>query len=205
MTEAHAPEAGNTPGYKIKLQLIFYILALAATVVILLIFRVGSLLENSEKLASGKIYVAASAWDIPVLLSLPTFIALIFAMLLKLLNKATDTRIQASVKVALIFAFIAIAVRIPYGLLLSKHLESHGYSRCVPYTAPAMMSATVWVRDSRYCIENSGSVRRSLLAWLDKTQLENKYLSPADVKVKVNSLLEEFDKRERERYPELYD
>jgi|GEM_PF-1787727 len=205
MTEPQSSGVSKPSGFTFKLQLVFYIFALAATVLVLLIFRVGSLLENSEKLAAGNIYVAASAWDIPVLIGLPTFIALIIAMLLKLVNQATEKRIQRCVQVALFFAFIAIGVSIPYRFALSNHLEKQGYSQCLPYTAPALMSATIWVRDSRYCVANSGSIRRQLLTWLDASQAASHYLSPAEVKTKVSELLDAFDKHERERYPEIYD
>ncbi len=191
-------------GFKAQLMLIFYSLALSATVFIIVVLPGSSLLENIARLNSSNIYVAASSWDIPAFISLPCFLALIYALLLRLTQKATEIRIQRCVKVATIFALAAIVFRIPYGFAISHYMEAKGYSSCVSYTSPALMSPAVWVRYPTYCIENTGSVRRSLLEWIDSSVEAGKSISPEDLKRKAEQLLEEYDRKERETFPGVY-
>ncbi|MFT7559106.1 MAG: hypothetical protein ACI93R_001010 [Flavobacteriales bacterium] len=103
-----------------------------------------------------------------------------------------------------ITAITAIAVRLVVGFGLSHFMVSRGYSACWELSSPSIMSPTFWVKDTRYCIENSGSVREEVLSWIGSQESTNHDISFNDVKDKTAALLKVFDQQQREKYPELY-
>jgi hypothetical protein len=106
-------------------------------------------------------------------------------------------------KVAIAFALLAIVARFLLGFSISHYMESKGYTSCPYYSSPALMSSRIWVRSSDYCVENSGSVRKPLLNWFDSLPEFGRNVSQKDVQQKVDQLLKEYDRRERERFPEV--
>ncbi|SMF26998.1 Protein of unknown function [Alteromonadaceae bacterium Bs31] len=180
----------------------FFILALSATVFEIVVHMGSSFLTNTQRLSSQNVYVSVSSWDVPLFIGIPTLLSLIFLLALKLINKEPEAIKQKALKIAIFFALGAIVLRIPYGFTVSSIMQKKGYSRCWEYSSAAMMSPTVWVKEPAYCIANSGSVRRDVLKWLDDSKQQP---SPQEVKEKVNLLLEEYDRSEREKYPALYD
>ena len=190
------------PTFMIRLQCAFYILILCATIFVIIAFMGADLAANIQRIGNQGAYAAVSSWDIPAFITIPTLLSLITLLALKLFNKEQEGRTQSALKFAIFFALGAIVVRIPYGFAVSSLMENKGYSRCLEYSSPAMLSPTVWVKDPAYCIANSGSVRRDVLQWLDNTKQ-----LPASIEVeeKVNLLLKEYDRLERQKYPGLYD
>ena len=172
-----------------RLNILFFIFALSTSVIVIVVLKGNSHLENIDKLNSGNIAVAVSNWDIPVFLSLPCFVSLIIALCFRFANQASEKRISACVKIALIFAIMAIIVRIPYGYLASHYMRNKGYSPCWEFSSPSIMGDIVWVRNSGYCVENSGSVRKELLAWIDARPNAGKDVSPVEVRAKAEALL----------------
>lgn len=185
-----------------RAKIAFFILALSATVFEIVVHMGSSFLTNTQRLSSQNVYVSVSSWDVPLFIGIPTLLSLIFLLALKLINKEPEAIKQKALKIAIFFALGAIVLRIPYGFTVSSIMQKQGYSRCWEYSSAAMMSPTVWVKEPAYCIANSGSVLRDVLKWLDDSKQQP---SPLEVKEKVNLLLEEYDRSEREKYPELYD
>jgi hypothetical protein len=136
----------------------------------------GNLLQNIERLERGHIYVSVSNWDIPAFVSLPCFLALIFALTLRLVRAASEKRIRVCVKVAFGAALVAIMVRLPYGFVVSNYMGAHGYTSCWQYSSQSIMGPVVWVR-------NSG-----------------KEVTPDEVRLKIDELLKNW---ERQRYSQL--
>ncbi len=187
-----------------RLNILFFIVALSASVFAIIVLRGSSFIKNLDKLNQKAIAIEASNWDIPIFIALPCFIALIFALVLRLIDQDQDSRIRACINVALIFAAISIVVRIPYGYAVSNFLAGKNYSKCWEFSSPSMMSPTIWVKNSGYCIENSGSVRKEIIAWLDTLPNSGKGITPNDVRDKTQTLLETYDLKQREKYPELF-
>ncbi len=188
-----------------RLNILFFIFALSASVIVIVVIRGNSYLENIDKLNSGNIAVAVSSWDISIFLSLPCFVALIIALCFRLANQVSERRIGMSIKIALIFAIIAIVVRIPYGYIASHYMRDKGYSPCWEFSSPSIMGDIVWVRNFDYCIENSGSVRKELLAWIDARPNGGKDVSPVEIRTKTEALLNLFDQKKGEPPPNLFE
>jgi uncharacterized membrane protein len=184
-------------GISFRMQLIFYILALSGCVALIVALLGGNLLQNIERLERGHIYVSVSNWDIPAFVSLPCFFALIVALTLRLVRAASEKRIQVCVKVAFGAALVAIMVRLPYGFVVSNYMGAHGYTSCWQYSSQSIMGPVVWVRNTGYCVENSGSVSRELLEWLDNNSNSDNEVTPDEVRLKIDELLKNW---ERERY-----
>lgn len=192
----------ESPTFFLRAKIVLFILALSATVFEIVVHMGSSFLTNIQRLSSQNIYVTVSSWDVPSFVGLPTLLSLIFLLAIKLINKEQEEIKQKALKIAIFFALGAIVLRVPYGFTVSSIMHKNGYSRCWEYSSAAMMSPTVWVKEPAYCIANSGSVRRDVLQWLDDSKQQP---SPLEVEEKVNLLLKEYDRLEREKYPELYD
>lgn len=186
-------------GLLAKLNLIFLLIVLGAVVVGTVGFMGGLLVENIERLSNDNIYVLVSKWDIPAFIGLPCFVVIIWGLLLRLLNKATDARIQWCVNFCIVPAIAAVVVRVFYGFVVDGYMASHGYTYCWEYTSPSAMSPSVWVKEPEFCISNSGSVRREVLSWMDSRPNWGKDVSVEEVEAKVAMLLKEW-KREQDRY-----
>jgi len=195
--------AGNT-SLSDRLKILFIIIALSVCVYAAIEIMGISFLENIDKLSNGNIAVALSYWDIPVFLSLPCFVALIIALVFRFAKQLSEKWISAAVNVAIMFALLAIVVRIPYGHFLSHYMQDKGYSSCWAFTSPSITSEIVWVRNPGYCIENTSVVRSELLAWIDSLPDAGKDVPPMEVRLKAEELLSEYDRQQREKYPDLY-
>lgn len=189
---------------KNKIAIVFYILALLLSVAAIIVLRVGSFIENLSRLGNSQVYVSFSGWDIPAFIGVPCFLVLIYLLFLKLIDRDTEHRTQKSLKIAIAFAITAIVVRIPYGFLISEYIEHKGYFPCPYYSSPSLMSPQIWVRDPKYCIPNTGSIRKPLLTWLDSLSESNQTITADEVEKKAKKFLLIRDQKEREKYPELF-
>lgn len=179
-----------------RLNFLFFIVALSFAMLVILFIRGQSFFANIFKLHEQSIAIEASNWDVPMFLALPCFISLIAALVLRLIDLDTEKRIQRCVGVAVIFALLSIAVRIPYGFALRYYMESLSYSSCWPLTSPSIMAPTLWVRNSGYCIEDAGSVRKPLLQWIDGLPNGGANVTPNEVRTKAEALLRAFDQEQ---------
>lgn len=172
-----------------RLNYLFYILVLGAVIFVIVLFGVGGVISNVTKLANHNIYVSVSSWDVPLIVGLPCFFAMAYVLCLRFLNMAREQRIQKALKVAVVFAIAAIVTRLLYGFVIAAFLSYKGYSSCWQYSSPQVMSPTVWVNNSDFCIAHSGSVRRDILGWMDTLPNAGSGVSVDEVKVKVAELL----------------
>jgi hypothetical protein len=190
-------------GYnRIKLLLLIALM-LALTCFVIVVIG-GALADNIGRLARGSIYVSVSHWDVPLLISVPTYLALTYVLLLRLLGHASEQSVKASIKIAVLFALIAIITRPIYGYLATSKMELSGYFPCWSYSAPTLMSPTVWVKRPGYCIENTGKVRKSLLNWMDSLPDLGSNVPVSVVEKQASMLMDTWEKEEREKYPHLY-
>ncbi len=196
-------QIGDTPSIRKRLAAFFYTAALGLSIYVILVLRGKSFLANISNLQNNHIYVAVSSWDIPAFISVPCFIALMVILMLRMRSKVPEDRIRRLLKVAIAFALLAIVARFLLGFSIFHYMESKGYTSCPYYSSPALMSSRIWVRSSDYCVENSGSVRKPLLNWFDSLPEFGRNVSQKNVQQKVDQLLKEYDRRERERFPEL--
>ncbi len=203
MDKNSSQQIEDTPSIRKRLAAFFYTLALGLSIYAILVLRGESFLANISNLQNNHIYVAVSSWDIPAFISVPCFIALMAILLLRMRSRVPEDRIRRLLKVAIAFALLAIVARFLLGFSISHYMESKGYTSCPYYSSPALMSSRIWVRSSDYCVENSGSVRKPLLNWFDSLPEFGRNVSQKDVQQKVDQLLKEYDRRERERFPEL--
>ena len=167
---------------KDRLNLIFFIFALSATVVVIIDIRGTDFLESLRHFNERNILIEASNWDVPAFISLPCFLGLIAALVLRLLYLYSQQRIQRCVKFALAFAIAAIIVRAPYGLFVRYSFEKNGYSPYWALSSPAIYSPTTWVKHPSYCVQNSGSVRKEIIDWINDPK--NKNVSSEDLRKK---------------------
>ncbi|WP_166263563.1 hypothetical protein [Marinobacter caseinilyticus] len=187
-----------------KLKTVFYISALLSVNYIIVALMGSALLEHFERLQTGNIYISVSGWDIPALISLPCFLALAAALVLRLLNRTTEKRLNVCLKVGLFFSLLTIISRPIYGYVISTKMEQSGYSPCWSYSSPSLMSPTVWVRSEAYCIENAGKVRKEILIWMDELPDAGAGVSAEAVRKQANELLYSWDMEDRAKYPHLY-
>jgi hypothetical protein len=165
----------------------------------------GAFAVNVGRLVQGHIYVSVSNWDIPLLLAVPTYLALINLLLLRLFDRASDKSVTTTIKIATTFAIVAILARPIYGYFVTTKMEYSGYTSCWPYSSPSLMSPTVWVKQPGYCVSNSGKVRKEILSWMDTLPNRGSDIPVNAVNEKVSMLLEDWEKNEIKRYPHLYD
>jgi hypothetical protein len=219
MDKNSSQQIGYTPSIRKRLAALFYTAALGLSIYAILVLRGKSFLANISNLQNNHIYVAVSSWDIPAFISVPCFIALMAILMLgsgfllrpttyihvsvRMRSRVPEDLIRRLLKVAIAFAVLAIVARIVLGFSISHYMEAKGYTSCPYYSSPALMSSRIWVRSSDYCVENSGSVRKLLLNWFDSLPEFGRNVSQKDVQQKVDQLLKEYDRRERERFPEL--
>ena len=196
---------GERKSFATRLNYLLFIVALSVTTLAIVILRGSSFLENINRLEQRAISVELSNWDIPMFVAIPCFIALTIALILRFIDQDSDSRIRACVNTALVFAMLTIIVRIPCGYIASNFMTNKGYAPCWEFSSPSVMSPVVWVRNSGYCIENSGSVRKELITWLNSLPNKGNNLTPNDIREKVEALLADYDKKEREKFPELFD
>ena len=156
-----------------------------------------ALVTNLDRLIARHPYVSFNAWDLPFLLATPIFLALAIGIVLRVSNRATAARMQAVMKVALVFSVIAVAVRIVYGIAGATYLGNAGYTRCWSLSSPAMMAPTVYVKNQNYCLDNVGHVRQALLAWIDRNASGNQPLDQQALENKASRLLS----AERQSWP----
>lgn len=176
-----------------RLNYLFYILVLGALVFFIIWFGGGALLTNLSKLSNGSIYISVSSWDVPLIVGLPCFFALGYVLVLRLLNIASEQRVQQSLRIGVSFALAAIVVRLLYGFTVAGFLSHKGYSSCWQYSSLQVMSPTVWVKSPDFCIANSGSVRKEVLSWMDTLPNAGKDIRSQDVENKVAELLRQPD------------
>ncbi|PCM44912.1 hypothetical protein [Marinobacter sp. ANT_B65] len=187
-----------------RLNILFFIAAITLVVLVILYLRGQEFLVNIYRLREHSIAVEVSNWDVPMFLAVPCFVSIIVGLVLRLTDWDRDKRIQRCVGVALIFAFLSIAVRIPYGFAVRSYMESLGYSSCWQLSSPAIMSPTVWVRNPGYCIENVGSVRNPLLEWMSLQPNGGADVAPNEVRAKAEELLAIYDHSQKMKYPEIF-
>lgn len=144
---------------------------------------------NLDRLIARHPYVSFNPWDLPFFVGVPTFLALVYGIGLRVFNQANEKRIDNVLKVALVFAIVAALTRMVYGIGMSQHLTSLGYSSCWSLSSPSVMSATVWVKKSRYCIENAGAVRKPLLRWIDERAAAGEPIAAEEVRAQAEQLL----------------
>lgn len=186
--ETQIPDKKST---KDRLNFIFFILVLSATVAVIITLRGAAFVEGLRDFNGKNIIVEASNWDIPIFISLPCFLALITALLLRLLDLDSQKRIQRCVKFALAFSLAAIVIRLPYGFFVKHSFEKNGYTPCWELSSPAIFSPTIWVKHRSYCIQNSGSVRKEIIDWINDPK--NKNVSPDELRKKTHELLNAYD------------
>ena len=204
MSDSNKISVGSSKTVGERLNILFFIVAFASVVFTIIYIRGHEFLVNIYRLRERSIAVEVSNWDVPMFLAVPCFVSLIIGLVLRLTDLDRDKRIQRCVGVALIFAFLSIAVRIPYGFAVRSYMESLGYSPCWQLSSLAIMSPTVWVRNPGYCIENVGSVRRPLLQWINLQADGGVDVTPDEVRAKAEELLDIFDRDQRLKFPGIF-
>ncbi|ARU59129.1 hypothetical protein OLMES_5145 [Oleiphilus messinensis] len=198
--QADMPEES---GLLFSVRVVVLIVALLAPIYVFIFIMGGDFLENLERLQRGSIYVSVSSWDLPCLISIPAFLALVAALLFRLFKAATEVRINACLKIALAFAGLALFTKLIYGFSASFYLQDKGYSACAHYSSPSLMSPVVWVSDAEFCVPNAGKVRSDVLLWMDSFE-DKSDVSSGIVRNKVDSLIKSWEMKEREKFPDLY-
>lgn len=197
-------EHSESGGYSYRLKLLFLIVPMLALIYFVIVVIGGSLAENIGRLLRNNIYVSVSYWDVPLFIAVPAYLALTYILLLRLLDRATETAVKVSTNIAIIFAVAAIIARPVYGYLASSHMETNGYTFCWSYSSPSLMSPSVWVKKPGYCVQNTGKVRKEMLKWMDSLR-EGKTDIPVDiVREHAILLMETWEKNEQEKYPQLH-
>jgi len=194
MSDSNKVSVGSSKSIGERLNVIFFIAALTSVVFAIIYIRGHEFLVNIYRLREHSIAVEVSNWDVPMFLAVPCFVSIIIGLVLRLTDLDKDRRIQRCVGIALIFAFLSIAVRIPYGFAVRSYMESLGYSPCWQLSSFAIMSPTVWVRNPGYCIDNVGSIRKPLLEWMSVQPNGGANVTPNEVRAKAEELLDIFDR-----------
>ena len=83
-------------------------------------------------------------------------------------------------------------------------MEKKGYSPCWHYSSPSIMSPTIWVRKSGFCVDNAGKVRTKVLQWMDSLPNNGNDVLVKVVNKTVDDLLNAWEAEDRKRYPHLY-
>lgn len=148
-------------------------------------------LHNWQRAFDRYPYVEATGWDLPMLLGIPALLLLSTGMLLRVFDRATERRLGRILKLATIFALIAIGTRIIYGFVVSWYLTSAGYSKCWTLTDPSLYARATWVNHADYCVENAGPFRGQLLAWIDTQVAQGREVRPENVQRAAQELLAE--------------
>jgi hypothetical protein len=186
MSKQGTPVMDKTIGFRIMAFLL--IIISIATIIGASIFAGGGIIETISSLKQNDITVSVNYWDFPILFTFPGVLALTVICFLRLVDLDTQERIDACMKIVIIFGFIFLAVRLPYGFIASGYMESQGYSYCYDFTSAAARSDQVWVRDQAYCIDDAGVIRIELLEWLNETQDAGLDPTPQEVRIKADEL-----------------